>query len=605
MSIKKINSFLLIFGLLFGATACTNWLSEDGAPKMTYDYYGTEQGVDAAVAAAYSFLRWGCGNERYDVLTELGTDLFTAGSDGKNKTSFNAYGTQLNPEDNILSGLWENHYKGISDANIAMDQILQSDMSESKKLTSLGEMLFIRSFLYFELVQQFGKVPLVTEGSFEIRTDFKRAAIADIYKQIITDLRTAVEYLPEKVDDSQKGKATSYAASHLLAEVYLTRGSAVTDVRGQKATDMDSVLYFAENVIKNSPYRLQKNFADLWNIDNMGNSEVIFAVQFTSNPIFNDDGNTFHLYWLPVYDDEDGMERDIFYGRPYKRYRPTDKVLFKLYDRKNDSRFYKSFRWAYMSNYAKTIPVWKELEDKGEIYFTPDPQKGQIAGKKKFEVGDTAIYYTIEKTGFKKNSIEMKKLRADKSYTYYPYEVHDSKHYPTLIKHLAPNRPSVAEKASSREWVRMRLGETYLIAAEAAGRKGDFDLAAKYINVIRERAAWADGETKTAQYWEIEGGAPDDINSTYDNIKVTATELSTGDFVSFILDERGRELLGEICRWEDLVRTEKFYEWVKKYNSDAEAAIKTYHKLRPIPQTHIDRLDPVGPVEEEQNEGYY
>ena len=106
----------------------------------------------------------------------------------------------------------------------------------------------------------------------------KRAAIADIYKQIITDLRTAVEYLPEKVDDSQKGKATSYAASHLLAEVYLTRGSAVTDVRGQKATDMDSVLYFAENVIKNSPYRLQKNFADLWNIDNMGNSEVIFAV---------------------------------------------------------------------------------------------------------------------------------------------------------------------------------------------------------------------------------------------------------------------------------------------------------------------------------------
>lgn len=245
---------------MFGATACTNWLSEDGAPKMTYDYYGTEQGVDAAVAAAYSFLRWGCGNERYDVLTELGTDLFTAGSDGKNKTSFNAYGTQLNPEDNILSGLWENHYKGISDANIAMDQILQSDMSESKKLTSLGEMLFIRSFLYFELVQQFGKVPLVTEGSFEIRTDFKRAAIADIYKQIITDLRTAVEYLPEKVDDSQKGKATSYAASHLLAKVYLTRGSAVTDVRGQKATDMDSVLYFAENVIKNSPYRLQKKF---------------------------------------------------------------------------------------------------------------------------------------------------------------------------------------------------------------------------------------------------------------------------------------------------------------------------------------------------------
>lgn len=602
---KKIYRFLVALGLLTATTGCADWLSEDGAPKLTYDYYGTEQGVDASVAAAYSFLRWGCGGERFDVLTEMGTDLFTAGSDGSNKTSFNAYGTQLNPDHKVLSQMWENHYKGISDANIALDQIGKSVMSESKKQTSMGEMFFIRAFLYFELVQQFGKVPLVTDGSFEIRTSFERAEIADVYRQIITDLRLAVEYLPEKVDDSLKGKATSFAASHLLAKVYLTRGSAVNDARGQQKTDMDSVLYYAENVIKNSPHRLQQNFADLWDINNMGNSEVIFAVQFTSNPIFNEDGNTFHLYWLPVYDDELGMQRDIFYGRPYKRYRPTDKTLFDLFDRKNDSRFYKSFRWAYMSNNAKTIPVWEPLEDKGEVYFTPDPAKGQIAGKKKFEVGDTAIYYTVEKTGYKKNSLEMKILRANKSYTYYPYEVHDSKHYPTLIKHMAPNRPSVAEKASSREWVRMRLGETYLIAAEAAGRKGNYELAAEYINVIRERAAWSDGETKTPQFWTIEGGAPDDTHSTYDEIKVTAAQLAAGDFVSFILDERGRELLGETCRWEDLVRTEKLYDWVKVYNADATAAIKPYHKLRPIPQTHIDRLKPAGAIEKEQNEGYY
>ena len=29
------------------------------------------------------------------------------------------------------------------------------------------------------------------------------------------------------------------------------------------------------------------------------------------------------------------------------------------------------------------------------------------------------------------------------------------------------------------------------------------------------------------------------------------------------------------------------------------------HTLRPIPQTHIDRLNPKGPISEEQNEGYY
>ena len=50
----------------------------------------------------------------------------------------------------------------------------------------------------------------------------------------------------------------------------------------------------------------------------------------------------------------------------------------------------------------------------------------------------------------------------------------------------------------------------------------------------------------------------------------------------FILNERGRELLGETNRWEDLVRCELLYDWVKKYNPDA-IYIKPYHKLRPIP----------------------
>lgn len=42
----------------------------------------------------------------------------------------------------------------------------------------------------------------------------------------------------------------------------------------------------------------------------------------------------------------------------------------------------------------------------------------------------------------------------------------------------------------------MRLGETYLIAAEAAGRKGDYNLAADLINIIRERASWKAGEKR-------------------------------------------------------------------------------------------------------------
>ena len=71
------------------------------------------------------------------------------------------YGTQLNPDLDILDKMWENHYKGIGTANIGLERILNSELSESDKKQSYAEMLFIRAFLYFDLVQQFGRIPLV------------------------------------------------------------------------------------------------------------------------------------------------------------------------------------------------------------------------------------------------------------------------------------------------------------------------------------------------------------------------------------------------------------------------------------------------------------
>jgi len=600
MKMKSIYYYLLA-GLMFATSGCSSWLSEDDAPIISYDYYETEEGVNSAIIAAYGFLRWGVGGERFDVMTEMGTDLFTEGEDGSNRESFNKYATQLNPDVGILYELWQNHYKGISDANIAMQKILDSEsLLEKVKIQSYAEMQFIRAYLYFDLVQQFGRIPLVTEGSFEIRTDFRRAPVADIYNQIISDLRNAADNLPEKA--SIYGRATRYSAAHLLSKVYLTRGSAVTEMRGQKSTDMDSTLYYAQRVIDSGAYQLQENFASLWDIDNQANSESVFAILFTNEPIFNGEGNRQHLFWLSWYEDQPGMLRDKENGRPYRRHVATKKTMDDLYDRLHDSRFYKSFKWVYYANNVNTLPSWEPLSYDGTVYFTPDASKGQIAGQLKFQHGDTAIYYTMEKTGLEVNSNEMRRFRADYTYSYFPRETHSIRYFPSLVKYLDPTRPSVAEEKGSREWVRMRLGETYLLAAEAAGRKGDYEKAAEYINIVRKRAAWADGETKDQQIWLFEGGT-NNTNSTYDDLKVTAADLR-GDFVAFMLDERGRELLGEINRWEDLVRCELLIDWAKKYNPDA-LYIKDYHKLRPIPQKHIDRLKPAGELSEEQNPGYY
>jgi hypothetical protein len=182
-----------------------------------------------------------------------------------------------------------------------------------------------------------------------------------------------------------------------------------------------------------------------------------------------------------------------------------------------------------------------------------------------------------------------------------------------MLKWLDDQRPDMNFQAGSRNFHRMRLAETYLIAAEAYGRKGDFTNAVKYINIIRSRAAYAEGESKPTQLYRVEGGTPD-TKATVSNMLVTETMvkkpvLPSGagfdPFVDWMLEERGRELFGELNRWEDLARTGTLVARAKLYNPDATANVKDYHKLRPIPNTYTDRLLPVVPVAEVQNPGYY
>ena len=564
--IKKIAVVCLTVCL--GLTSCDDYLKEKDLPRLTPDYYGTVAGVESAATATYSYLRWGAGEERYNVITEYGTDLFTQAEDpGKYADGFNKYGSQLNPDAAVLYEFWENHYKAISTSNLVIQQVEAStSMTEVQKQSAIAEMSFLRGFLYFELVQQFGSIPLVLDVSFEVRTDFPRSSISDIYAQIIKDMEYAVDYLPEK--PAKTGKATRYAAAHLLAKVFLTRGSAINDQRGQQATDMDNALKYAKIVIESGQYNLLTDFSDLWDINNQGNKEVIFSIQFTTDPVYRDKGNSFHLYWGSWYEDQPGMQRDLENGRPYRRHLQTNKTMLELFDRKNDSRFYKSFKWTYYAN-----------------------REG--AG---LEIGDTAIYYSINPSS---EAHPYKYFAWDKNNV-----ANNNRYYPPLLKYFDPLRISINDMPGGREWVKMRLGETYLIAAEAAGRKGDYATAANYINTVRKRAAWQENEQKMPQYWCEEKGDINNTNSTFAEIEVTATSLQT-NFIDFILDERARELLGETCRWNDLVRCEKLEEYIKKWNPDASVTFKPYHKLRPIPQKHIDRLNPRGTDAEEQNQGYY
>lgn len=598
---KKQNFIIisLIVGVICAFTSCADYLKEEVISDVGYSYYNTAQGIEAGVGAAYASLRWAYSGENLHAIQQLGTDTYQEGQEGSWNPALNRYENSLNPQLDLLYQFWENYYKGVSRTNAVLKSIPNvADMSDALKKTRTGEIRFLRGLYYFYLVQTFGKIPLIEDAQYEVKTDFKRAPVAEVYKFILDDLHFAVENLPESQSDY--GRATKYAAEHLLSLVYLTRGSAVTDQRGQESTDMENAIKYAEDIINSNRYSLESDFKKLWDIDNQMNKEVIFAVQYSKLLLNNNNaGNKIHLYYTMVYDESPGMKRDIENGRPWRRVRPTDFTLYQLFDRKNDARFYKTFKTAWLCNNESNIKKWEEVKDKnGNILFTPDPE---LLGKPKMKLGDTAIWVTVER--YPENT-NMEAVYASRAYDYYPRNRQTNAKFPQNYKFYDNQRASVAEENGSRDWYLFRLGETYLIAAEAYGRMGNYEKAVELLNVVRKRAAYKEGEQKPTEFLLIEGGKEEDaLKSTESEMLLTINDIKD-DFVDFMLDERARELNGECIRKWDLMRTEKLMERVEKYNPEA-VNIREYHKLMPIPQKHIDRLDPKGNIEEEQNEGYY
>jgi len=654
---KKIAKYIFTVLVILSVFACDNYLKEQRYTDVGYDYFTTKVGMEAAVTGVYQTMRWytgawnqggnstvGGNMEAYYCLTEYGTDMTWEGTDGGNKDAFNKYLPALNPNHDVLNKFWNNNYKGITRANTALMYLPQvPDMTDAQKAQRAAECKFLRAYLYYDLVQHFGGLPLVTQGNVtQVVTDFKRSPVSDVYKQIISDLRAAYDVLPDIGQQADRGRATKWAAGHLLAKVYLTRNSYDAAGRGGKASDLDSAAYYAEAVINSGKFALESNFAMVFDQDNQKVSkEIIWDVEYTKDAIFSgagsstsDGGNQLHLYWVTQYDVKPGMIRDQPNGRPWKRIRVNPMFSEKLWDKKIDSRIYKTFKWTFLCNNPSTSTKWvanyyyinpATNQATSEVLYSPP---ASLVGQPKQKAGDTCIYFSPKNYGALSpystispkqtllNDANYRQMLIDTykaPYILFPQDLYDTNNFPAMLKWLDTQRPDINYQAGSRNFHRARLAETYLIAAEAYGRKGDMVNAAKWVNVVRQRGAYAEGETKPREVWRYDGGANNTANTKTDMLVTPAMmvpKLPSGvsdvsAFVDWMLEERGRELYGELNRWEDLARTGTLVARAKLYNPDAAPNVKDFHKLRPIPNTYVDRLLPAPPVSEVQNPGYY
>ena len=539
--------------LLFGQSCSNSVLDEEVISGIGSNYLNTAAGLNDGVNAVYSTLRDWYGTERGNNFTTFGTDIFTNGADGSFKF-INTYDGSLDSRVSHVREVWDFLYQGINAANAVIDRAPNvTGIAENLKKQRIAEVKALRAHYYFILTRVYGGVDLRLTETVAPTKVATRATIPEMYAAILKDLNEALPDLENKGQAADYGRVTKAVCEMMLADVYLTKATS----EAKAADDYSKAATYANNVIKNYSFRLLPNFADIYRQGNEKNDEIVFATQYTANPLTNDGGNNSHVFFLMEYDVLPGMQRDTENGRPFKRFRPTDYTLNKIFapaNRTTDSRYYKTFKDVYYSNKPGTYNT------------TFDKSKATV----KFALGDTAIY----DPGYEMSVAE----RAKRPYQVLVPSAYSERVFPALRKHLDGARNDRTQFEGTRDYFNYRLADTYLILSEALLNSGDKAGAVAAINMVRRRAAWP-GREKA--------------------MEVTEADMN----MELIYEERARELYGEMQRWFDLKRWGILLERVKAYNPQAAPNITTKHLLRPIPQNQLDRVEG-GEAAFPQNPGY-
>ena len=505
------------------APACTDLTEVPQSAITPENFYRNADEAIGGLASVYAQLR--TTNDDYYNISEVTTDEMivpTRGQDWYDNGSWldlhrqtftaNSPGALQN-----INGAWTNLFIGVARANVVLNGIENANFAG--KATMVAELRVLRAFYYYLLMDFFGGVPIVTDVEITPRA---RNTRAEVFAFVESELKAARPDLPPSWAANMNGRVTQGAADAILASLYLNAQvftGTVTTAGLQPGTQHWADALAAANAVINSGHYTLTTDANQsctpagcgwrknFTADNNLSPEIIFAVKYIN---VTDIGLNFLMRALH-----------------YNQYTGAEAP------------------WNGFSTLADTYASFDPADRRTQI-FLAGPQVNVVTGQPVTDRQGNPLVFDPNIPDVTA-ATEGQGVRIDK--------------WPVDPNHVTRN--------NGNDYAWFRLGEMYLIRAEAENELGQTAAAIADLNIIRARV--------------------------FSPAKPLAAGLSQVQVRDAILKERLFEMTMEGKRRQDLIRAGVFTSgtWY------AKTVNAPYKVLFPIPQTQIETNPQL-----EQNPGY-
>ncbi len=271
-------------------TACKkSFLNQSNPNAVSVDNaFKNEADISTGVYGVYQALRSSnCIGEGAQLWTDdRADDINTTDNQSNNGEPFQFSAFALVPGNTYLQSHWNALYTPISRANIILSVIDNITFSnEETKKQYIAELKSIRAYMYYNLVKEFGDVPVVTE---RLTTTEQATALTfrekkeKVYDRIVEDLKEVIaSNLPVVQPAAGKGRVSLQAANALLGLVYLTMGTSL-DAANATANFNNAKTYLLACFNQKTFTNLSDiPFADVFDVNKKTtNPEIIWQIQY-------------------------------------------------------------------------------------------------------------------------------------------------------------------------------------------------------------------------------------------------------------------------------------------------------------------------------------